>query len=610
VQSAETVRDAPEQQARELLRAFLPFLRAEWRGFVPAFLGVIGMTLVGLLKPWPIKFLIDDVLHVGQEGVVPEASLALIAGIALAIVGIAFLQALFGYVKDFFLSATGQRIAYAVRRALFAHVQRLSLAFHDRRKTGDLMTRVTSDVTRVQDIVTDKLLVDGLTSVLQFVGMLIIMLVIDWPLGLVALSWTPFVLLVSSWFRRRIKLEERKVRRHEGEMASITQEAMSSIKVVKAHGREERTVELFDQQTGPMLEASVRVARLEAAFSLAMSVVTAAGLAAMVFYGAYRVLDGALSAGLLVVFIQYMRDMQSPLNTLSRLWARLAKVMVRGERILEILKEEPAVVERPNARPATGLRGEIRFENVSFGYEEGHPVLRGIDIAVRPGETVAVVGSTGAGKSTLANLMLRLYDPDDGAIVVDGSDIRDYKLDSYLDQVAVVLQESLLFQTTIRENIAYGATKASDRAIREAATLAYCDEFLERLPHGLDTVVGERGTTLSGGQRQRVAIARAVIRDAPILVLDEPTTGLDARAEETVMRALERLMEGRSTLMIAHKLSTVRRAHRIVVLDDGAVAEQGTHDELIAAGGLYAQAYRLQSSDQGAAAAAGGDLLR
>jgi ATP-binding cassette, subfamily B, bacterial len=324
---------------------------------------------------------------------------------------------------------------------------------------------------------------------------------------------------------------------------------------------------------------------------------TAGGLGALVFFGAQQVLAGALSAGVLVVFIQYMRDLQGPLNALSRLWAQLAKMMVRAERILEVLNERPAVEERPDARPAPSLRGEIRFEHVSFGYSPDQLVLRDVNIAILPGEVAAIVGPTGAGKSTLASLVMRLYDPDEGAIVVDGRDLRDYRLDSLVDQIAVVLQESLLFQASIRENIAYGKLKARSSEIEEAARVAYCDEFIERLPNGLDTLVGERGTTLSGGQRQRIAIARAVIRDAPILILDEPTTGLDADAEKIVMRAIERLMRGRTTLMIAHKLSTVRRADRIYVLDNGRVVDEGSHEGLLARGGGYARAFQAQTGD-------------
>jgi len=507
------------------------------------------------------------------------------------------------YSKEFFLSATAQRVAFGLRSALFAHIQRLPLAFHDRQRTGDLITRVTNDVTKVQELVTDDLLVGGATNLLLVVGILIVMLLIDRKLGLIATLSAPLIVLTTSYYRRRIRAQEQQVRDKEGDIASLAQETISSIRVVKAFGREGFETQRFNEQTGEMLEAGLRVARLEARFSWALNVVTAVSLAALVSFGTYQVMVGALSAGTLVVFIQYIRDLQSPLLSLSRLSTKVAKAAIRAGRVVEVLNERPAVEERPGARPAPRFRGQIRFDHVSFGYGIGMPpysperlVLRDIDLTIEPGEVVAIVGPTGAGKSTLASLILRLYDPLQGAVLIDGHDIREYKLDSVVDQMSVVLQESLLFQTTIRENIAYGQPKAAFRKIWEAACIAYCEEFIRRLPQGFDTVVGERGTMLSGGQRQRIAIARAVIRDAPILILDEPTAGLDAEAENIVMQALERLMRGRTTIMIAHQLATVRRANRIYVLDGGEIVEVGTHEELVAQGGTYKRAFQLQTA--------------
>jgi ATP-binding cassette, subfamily B, bacterial len=584
-----------ERTALVALRAFLPYARPHWRGFALALVGVIASSLVSLITPWPLKFLVDNVLHVGKASPGAASPTMLVLGIAGAIVAIAALQGLFSYLEDFFLPAASERVAFAVRRALFAHMQRLSLTFHDKQRTGDMITRVINDVTKVQELVTDSLLTDGLSSVLQYVGMLTIMFFFNWKLGLVAMVWSPLVVLASTYFRRRIKDQEYHVRQREGNLTSHAQETISSIRVVKAFGRERHALEHFEKQAGEMAEGNVNVERLEARFSWVMTILSASGLAVLVAFGAQQVLAGAISAGTLIVFIQYMKQLQSPMNTLSRLWSKLARVAVRAERIMEVFDERPALEERPGAQTAPRFRGEVRFEGVSFDYDPDRPVLRDIELEIKPGEAAAVVGATGAGKSTLSSLILRLYDPVKGSVLIDGRDIRDYKPDSLVEQIGVVLQESLLFQTTIRENIAYGSPKATFEEIQEAARLAYCEDFIRNLPKGFETVVGERGGTLSGGQRQRIAIARAVIRDTPILILDEPTTGLDAESEEIVMRALERLMEGRTTLMIAHKLSTVIRADRIYVLEEGKITEQGTHEELTARGGAYERAFRLQT---------------
>ena len=420
------------------------------------------------------------------------------------------------------------------------------------------------------------------------------MLWLDWRLALVAIVWCPLVPITSAYYRRRIRNEEERVRTKEGDMTSLTQETISSIRVVKAFGGERSALKRFEEQTGEMMNASVAVARLEARYSWAVGVVSAVGLAAMIGYGAYRVSAGALSAGTLVVFIQYMRDVQGPLNTLARLWAKLAKVMVRVERLLEVFDERPAVTVRPDAQPAPPLRGHIRYEGVSFAYDPAHPVLQDVELEIQPGQVVAVVGRrapararsracscacttrTGArARSTAATCATTSSTPASSR------------------SASCCRSRSSSRRASARTSPTAGRPRRGRRSTRRRAWRA-CDEFVARLPEGYDTVVGERGTTLSGGQRQRIAIARALIRDAPILILDEPTTGLDAEVEETVLLALERLMAGRTTLVIAHKLSTIRRADCIYVIEDGRIVESGHHTELAAVGGRYARSLSLQ----------------
>jgi ATP-binding cassette, subfamily B, bacterial len=594
------------RRLRRSLALLWPFLRAEWPKVALSLAAVLASSGVALARPWPLKFLVDDVLHVSAQGVAPSASTTTIAAIAAAVVGFATLQGMLGYAETFFLAAAGQRIAFRVRSALFAHLHRLPLAFHERQRTGDLTTRVTSDVTRVQELIMDDLLVTALTRIVQVWGMLVVMLVIDWRVGLVAAITAPLTLLTSVYFRRRIRARAGQMRQREGDIASMAQETISSIRVVKAFGRPEHESRRFDRSSGDMMEAGIAVARLQAGFGWTMGIASALGLAAVIVFGTHRVLAGALTAGTLIVFIQYMRDLQSPLAGLSRLTAKVARASVYADRVIEVLEEPLGAGDVRGSHRAARFAGHVRFDDVTFSYQPGRPALRNVTLELEPGQVVAVVGPSGAGKSTMASLLLRLYDPDEGSVLVDGRDARDYTLDSYLAQTSVVLQESLLFRTTIAENIAYGRPGASRSEIEEAARVAYADEFIRALPNRYDTVIGERGATLSGGQRQRIAIARAVVRDAPILVLDEPATGLDAEAEAIVLDALERLMEGRTTLLIAHKLSTVRRAARIAVIEGGRIVEQDARAALLAAGGRFAGLVAAQADDRGSRAANGG----
>ena len=561
---------------RHVVALLWPYVRSEWRLVALAMGSVLAASAVALARPWPLKVLVDDVLQVGNGEVsTSSTTVNLILLVVGAVLVIALLQGLFGFLETLCLTAAGQRISTRIRSAVFAHLHRLPMTFHDRQRTGDLVTRVTSDVSRVQENVLDDLLVIAIARVVQIGGILTVMMFIDWRVGLVACATVPITSLTSLWFRHRIRARESRVRRHEGDIASMAQETISGMRTVKALGRHDVETRRFDDASEDMMSASISAARLEAAFGWALTLGAAVSVAAVIGFGSRQVLTGALSAGTLIVFVQYMRDLQSPVLGLSKLQAKLAKASVRLERILEVLDEPLGATHNPAAQPVPGrLTGHVQFENIGFGYNHDRPVLTDVNLELKPGEVVAIVGPSGSGKTTLASLLLRLYTPTHGRVLVDGIDLDHYTVDSYISQTAVVLQETLLFRATIEENIAYGRLGATHHEIRAAAKLADADDFIRALPDGYNTIVGERGATLSGGQRQRIAIARALVRDAPILVLDEPTTGLDHHAEQAVLDALETLMRGRTTLLATHRESTIRRADRVITIRDGHLVEQ------------------------------------
>jgi subfamily B ATP-binding cassette protein MsbA len=579
-------------------------IRPHWKALTLALIAVIGETVTDILEPWPIKIVVDNVLQSKKlTGVLGSITAHVFGGdryamvnVAVAAVAvIAVVGAISSYLEKYLTTSVSQWVGHDLRRMLYQHIQRLSLAEHDRTRTGDLITRVTSDIEAVRDFINSALL-GMLVNVLTLLGMIGVMFYLDWRFTLIALSVSPVLFVVVYYFTRRIKKASRDVRKKEGELLSIVEEVLTSIRVVQAFTREDYEQQRFDSESLANVEAGLHARSIKATLAPVVEVIVAIGTCLVLGYGARLALAGKLSPGVLIVFLLYLGKMYKPMRDLSKMTDTVSKAVVGYERIREVLDIESAVRDTPRARPAPKFKGRISFEHVSFQYED-RSVLKDISLTIEPGQVAAIVGPSGTGKSTLVSLIPRFYDAVSGRVCIDGTDVRQYRLKSLRDQISFVLQDTLLFYATVWENIAYGRPDASPAEVRRAATLAGASEFIEAMPDGYDTMVGERGATLSGGQRQRIAIARAIVRDSPILVLDEPTSGLDAASEQSVIAALDTLMKGRTSVVIAHHLNSIRHADVIFVINDADLVEQGTHDELIAHNGVYAELYKLQTLD-------------
>ncbi|MEO1375332.1 MAG: ABC transporter ATP-binding protein [Cyanobacteria bacterium J06635_10] len=582
-----------------ILRNFSPYIRKQRVLITGSFLALLADTGLGLLEPWPLKYVFDHILIPGQNnssdigsnyGLSPMVLLSLLA---ISIVIIAAMSSIASYLSTYGMSIAVVRVLSEVRGDLFSHLQHLSLTFHQQFKSGDLITRVTTDIDKMRIVAISNAL-PLVTNVFGLLGMLIVMFWLNWELALLSLVISPLFVFLNTRLLNGIRHFSTQHRHSEGILASTTGETMGAIKVVQALSLHKQIQEIFTAQNQKSLEEVIRSIRLSAALQRTVQVLMAVIIAVVLWRGSQVVQQKALTPGELLVFITYLKNAFEPLRKLSNQVRQITKATASGERVIELLEYEPNVQDLPKAKPAHPFSGEVRFENVSFGYEPGRDILKNISFVVQPGQQVALVGPSGNGKSTLLSLILRLYDPVKGRILIDGRDIREYTLDSLRQQISVVLQESVLFAASVKENIAYGKLGASKREVKQAALLANAHEFITKLPQGYNTILAERGATLSGGQRQRIAIARAAVREAPIVILDEPTTGLDNSSEQAVNAALEQLTQARTTFVISHNLQAVKHADLILYLEGGRILEQGTHKELMRKNGRYKTLYRSQ----------------
>jgi ATP-binding cassette, subfamily B, bacterial len=583
---------------REIVGAHLWEMR---RSLATALLCILGFTLMELLAPWPLKIIFDYVLLdkplppslAGLGGLMAQGKPVAVIVVSVGIVLIAGGRSLFDYFQLYQTSRVGHQMVHILRRELFSHLQGLSLYFHNRARSGELLNRVTTETEVLKDTFAESVMT-AFSQLLTVVGMFVIMFLLNWKLSLVAVATLPILFYSLASVYRRLKVTARKQREREGVIAARLNEVLTSVPLVKAYGRESYEQQRFDAESAITLEQGIEAERLAAVAMRSLELIKAVGLWATVLFGALLALGGEMTPGDVLIFTAYLNDIYKPLRNLAKLSTRYSRAIVGMRRIQEIFETEPEARDDASAVQAPRLKGEIVFDRVSFDYGNGRKVLDDVSFVIAPGQRVALVGPSGSGKSTVASLLLRFYDPRSGEIRIDGVDIRRYSRESLRREIGVVLQDSILFGASIRENIAYGKPDASPEEVVEAARQAYAQDFIASLPEGYDTIIGERGATLSGGQRQRICLARAIIKRPSALILDEPTSAVDAESAALIHDTLERLQQGKTTLVIAHNFAGMEKFDLILVLKNNRVLEQGTHERLLEQKGRYYRLYQRQ----------------
>ena len=565
----------------------LSYIKPYMRRLAEAIVCMIIAAGANLYLPWIIKDMIDKVLA--------EKDMQMLNVISVGIVVTFFIRGIFYYGQSYLVSFVGQRVIIDVRDVLFRKFQRLPLSYFDRHQTGEIMSYIANDVAALQNALVDRL-IELVTESSIFIGSLVMMVMLDWKLSLLTLITVPLVGQAMKVFGRKLKSSGTVIQERLADITATMQESIAAIRVVKSFGREDYEIERFHRQNELNFRAEMKNNQLMSLLTPTVEFLAALAVTVIVWFGGYEVVNGVITAGALVAFLTYAVNLANPVKRISRVYGAIQKAMAGADRVFAIMDLPETIVNRPGAKDLPPVRGEVVFDDVTFAYEEGNDALSQVSFSVAPGQMIAFVGPSGAGKSTIANLIPRFYEVSSGAIRIDGYDVRDVTMESLRGQIGIVPQETMLFSATVRENIRYGRLDATEEEILQAAKDANAHEFIMALPEGYETKIGERGLNLSGGQRQRIAIARAILKDPRILILDEATSALDTESEKVVQAALDRLMIGRTSFVIAHRLSTVFNADQIYVIEGGRIHEHGTHEALLAAGGLYSNLYHIQFS--------------